>query len=788
MLGPLSGAAAAALGLPATTPVVAGAIDNTAAAIGSGAVDDFATHLYIGTSSWLATHVPFKKTDIFSGIASVPCAVPGRWLLTAMQSTAGGNLTFLRDNVLYHHDELLTEERLPDVFKIFDRMAARVPAGSNGVIYTPWIYGERAPVDDRALRAGLYNLSLDNTREDIVRAFLEGVALNTRWLMKPVEKFLGRPLTAINLVGGGGQSAVWSRIFADALGVEVRQVRDAIQANARGAAWIAAVGLGEIAFRDVPGLVGIEEVFEPQAANRAVYDERFAAFLEIHKRMRTLYRRLNRDAPVGAAGRAAGRRLGAAERRRPRPYPRATRGRRRRSDSPFWGAGCIMRRAIGEGEDDMQADRATDTYRVYGYRWVVLAVFMLVNLAIQMLWISYAPITSQAAKYYGVSSLAIGILVMTFMIAFIPLSLPAAWVIDTRGFRLAVGFGVVLMAVFGVARGLAGANYTLVLLSTIGLAVAQPFLLDAWTKVPANWFAQGERATAVGLVTLASMLGIAVGFVLTPILANAMSIARVQLVYGLFAAVTAVAFLVLARERPATPPCPPGMDERALMLDGLKHALTVKPFLVMLGVAFIVMSAFNGVTTWEEQIIKPRGFTSTEAGIMGGLMLIAGIIGAVVLSALSDRRGKRVRFMVIALVATVPGILGVAFVSSTLAALRLRRRPRLLPGGRAADRHAVRRRDHQPHAGGHVQRAHPALRAGLGGLRRRHGGCCARRTARSPCRCCCRRSCSSAVRWPCRASRMRPAAARDGAATTVARPTGRGACRGGLRAAGRRLT
>ena len=88
------------------------------------------------------------------------------------------------------------------------------------------------------------------------------------------------------------------------------------------------------------------------------------------------------------------------------------------------------------------------------------------------------------------------------------------------------------MAVFGVARGLAGANYTLVLITTIGLAVAQPFLLDAWTKVPANWFAQGERATAVGLVTLASMLGIAVGSVLTPILADAMSIARVQLVYG----------------------------------------------------------------------------------------------------------------------------------------------------------------------------------------------------------------------------------------------------------------
>jgi MFS family permease len=303
-------------------------------------------------------------------------------------------------------------------------------------------------------------------------------------------------------------------------------------------------------------------------------------------------------------------------------------------------------------------------YRVYGYRWVVLGVFMLVNVTIQILWISYAPITSLASKYYGVSDLAIGILAMSFMIAFIPLSLPAAWLIDTRGFRLAVGFGVVMMAVFGVARGLVGTNYTLVLLCTIGIAIAQPFLLDSWTKVPANWFAPDQRATAVGLVTLASMLGVALGMVLTPVLADMMSIATLQLVYGLLAAATAIAFLALARERPATPPCPPGMDERALMLDGLKHALRVRPFLVMLGIAFIVMGAFNGVTTWVEQIIHPRGFSPTEAGVMGALMLLAGIVGAVVLSALSDRQGKRVRFLVIALVASVPGLLGVAFVSS----------------------------------------------------------------------------------------------------------------------------
>ncbi len=303
-------------------------------------------------------------------------------------------------------------------------------------------------------------------------------------------------------------------------------------------------------------------------------------------------------------------------------------------------------------------------YRVYGYRWVVLAVFMLVNFTIQILWISYATIISEASHYYGVSHQMITLLSMVFMIAFIPLSLPAAWVIDTRGFRVAVGFGVILMGVFGITRGLAGSNYALALASTIGIAIAQPFLLDAWTKVPANWFPARERATAVGLITLASMLGVAAGMGLSGFLVGVMSIGTMQLVFGLLAASSAVAFLLLARERPATPPDPSGVEVRALMLDGLKHALTVKPFLIMLGVAFVIMGVFNGVTSWVGDIILPRGFGSTDAAILGAVMLVVGVVGAVVLGAISDRHGRRVRYLALALALAVPCLVGVAFIST----------------------------------------------------------------------------------------------------------------------------
>ncbi len=305
-----------------------------------------------------------------------------------------------------------------------------------------------------------------------------------------------------------------------------------------------------------------------------------------------------------------------------------------------------------------------EKFRVYGYRWVVLAVFMFVNLTIQVLWISYAPITGPAARFYGVTDLQIGLLAMAFMIAFIPLSIPVSWVIDTYGFRVAVSIGVALMGLFGLLRGLAGANYSLALWSTVGIAIAQPFLLNAWTKMPANWFAIEERATVVGLVTLANLIGTALGMVLTPILTEHMDIPAVQLIYGGVAALSAVLFVAFAREAPPTPPCPPGMESRALMLDGLKHALTVKSFWLYLLVSFIGMGIFNGITTWVENIVRPRGFTPTDAGTLGALMLIGGILGAVVIPPFSDRQHKRRRFLLLGIALALPGLIGLTFATS----------------------------------------------------------------------------------------------------------------------------
>lgn len=306
-----------------------------------------------------------------------------------------------------------------------------------------------------------------------------------------------------------------------------------------------------------------------------------------------------------------------------------------------------------------------NNYKLYGYRWVVLAVFMFINLTIQTLWITYAPITGPAASFYGVTDLQIGFLAMTFMIAFIPLSIPVSWLIDTYGFRIAVSIGAILMSIFGLLRGFAGEDYSMVLWSTIGIAVAQPFLLNAWTKVPANWFAMEERATAVGLVTLANLVGTALGMVLTPILTETISIPNVQLIYGGVTAFSAVLFLLLAKENPPTPPGEDGSQVRALMLDGLKHAFTVKSFWLYLFVSFIGLGIFNGMTTWVENIIRPRGFTPTDAGTLGALILVGGVLGAVIIPPFSDRQRKRQPYILWGLLLAIPGLIGVTFATNS---------------------------------------------------------------------------------------------------------------------------
>jgi xylulokinase len=302
VIGGLTPAAAGELGLVAGTPVVTGTGDLHSAAVGSGAVGDFDGHLYIGTSSWISCHVPFKKTDALSNVASFPSGIPGRYLVADEHETAGACLTWLRDNLLYPDDGLGGAPAPDDLFARLNDMAAGVPQGARGVLFTPWLNGERTPVDDHTIRGGFHNISLSSTRADMVRAVFEGVALNSAWLLGAVEKYCKKPFDSLAFIGGGANSDLWSQIHADVMGRTIRQMADPVQANVRGAGLLTLLALDRITLADIPATVEVKAVYEPDPDARARYAPVLEEFINLYKETKGIHKRLNGRKLAGHAG------------------------------------------------------------------------------------------------------------------------------------------------------------------------------------------------------------------------------------------------------------------------------------------------------------------------------------------------------------------------------------------------------------------------------------------------------------------------------------------------------
>jgi len=282
------------IGLSRQVRVVAGSPDVQSAAIGAGAVKDYKANMYIGTSSWLTCHVPFKKLDLRHNIASLPSAIPDKYLATNEQESAGACLNYLRDNIFCQDSQSRYNEH-PDAMAEFNQLAREVPPGSHKLIFTPWLHGERTPVADSSLRACFFNQSLQTTKADMIRAVFEGVAYNSRWLLECMDRFIKRPIDNINVIGGGANSVLWCQIFADVMNRTIHQVKDPIWANLRGAAFIAAVGMEWMSFDEVPKRIHIAATYTPKSANRDIYNKLYKAFRKIHTRNKSIYADLNQE-------------------------------------------------------------------------------------------------------------------------------------------------------------------------------------------------------------------------------------------------------------------------------------------------------------------------------------------------------------------------------------------------------------------------------------------------------------------------------------------------------------
>jgi MFS family permease len=316
---------------------------------------------------------------------------------------------------------------------------------------------------------------------------------------------------------------------------------------------------------------------------------------------------------------------------------------------------------------DNPAVEDEETYGLYRYRWVVLGAFMLVTAVTQIMWLNYAPITSETQKLMGapgppLSEFKIVLLALMFPLLYIPVSIPAGIIIDRKGYRYAVLVGAALTAGFGFLRLFAG-NYPLVLIGMIGIAVGQPFVLNSITKMVATWFPTEESATATGIATLSLFLGMILTLALTPALLNAFgkhlsSLRWIVLIYNLIAVAALVLFFLLGKKQPLKPPkrTEEELQAESAAIDwgSFRKIFALYDFRLLCIILFIGNGAFVGILQLLEKILKPKGIGTTTAGNIGAVMVLAGVVGCVVLPALSDKFMRRKPFLVLAACVALP--------------------------------------------------------------------------------------------------------------------------------------
>lgn len=307
VVGTLTEKAAADLGLAPGIPVFGGGGDVSMAAIGSGALHPFDTHIYVGTSGWVVSNVDKRLLDIDNFMASILGAIPGRYNYVGEQETSGACLQWVRDHLaldeigVYLKDTLIDKsdlsEQLQGLYTLLNQAIEQTAPGAGNLIFTPWLHGNRAPREDANARGMFFNIGMSTGKRQMVRAVVEGVAFHKRWILEAMERKIPRN-NHVCFVGGGARSKVWCQIMADVLNREVRTVTYPQDIGTAGAAVVCAVGLGLLKnFEDAKPLIPMAETFYPRPETRSVYDRNYKAFTSLYKNNKDLFHDLNGRTP-----------------------------------------------------------------------------------------------------------------------------------------------------------------------------------------------------------------------------------------------------------------------------------------------------------------------------------------------------------------------------------------------------------------------------------------------------------------------------------------------------------
>lgn len=295
--GTLSELAAAQCGLPAGIPVVGGAGDNAAAAVGEGVVCDGRAFTTIGTSGVVFAHTDTLRIDPAGRVHTFCCAVPGAWHVMGVTQAAGLSLHWLRDTVCTAESSL-AEERGVDPYQLMDSLAADSPIGANRLLYLPYLMGERTPHLDPDCRGAFIGLSAMHSRADLIRAVMEGVSYSLCDCLS-VLKEMDVATEDMRICGGGGKSPFWCKMLADVFGISVKKVA-ADEGAALGAAILAMVGTG--AYPSVQAacdaIVHAEVAVTPEMDNTAQYAQFYTVYKKLYQHLKTDFSDLAKIASV----------------------------------------------------------------------------------------------------------------------------------------------------------------------------------------------------------------------------------------------------------------------------------------------------------------------------------------------------------------------------------------------------------------------------------------------------------------------------------------------------------
>ncbi len=299
--GTLTPEAAQDLGLPEGLPVFGGGGDLSMITLGAGCFENNSVHIYIGTSGWVVATVDRRMTDINGMIASILGAIPGKYNYISEQETSGRCLQWVRDHLvldeigIYLENQTVADkdEEYQSLYDYLSSVVETVEPGSGGIIFTPWLHGNRSPFEDPYARGMFFNISLESGKRDLIRSVLEGDAYHKRWMLETVEKKVPYNDT-LRLVGGGARSDAWAQIMADVTGRTIEVTENPESAGAAGAALTCGVGLGLLSFDDAGDMIKVEKTFTPRSENRETYNKLYSVYRQLYSQNSRLFQALNR--------------------------------------------------------------------------------------------------------------------------------------------------------------------------------------------------------------------------------------------------------------------------------------------------------------------------------------------------------------------------------------------------------------------------------------------------------------------------------------------------------------